>query len=120
MRNAPSLPCSPDENGGLCQYTIVQGSVLARRSASSQAACIGPGALGVERDEVHVAPVERVPALHALGAAVLGQDEHLAERRRVGGFVLVVAAGREDREVLEIVGVEPEEVLLELGARAPS
>ena len=33
--------------------------------------------------------------------------------------VLVVAAGREDREVLEVVGVDPKEALLERGARAP-
>ena len=78
-----------------------------------------PGSLGVEGDEVDVAPVEGVPALDAVRSAVLGEDEHLAEGSGISGVVLVVAAGRKDRKVLEVVGVDPEEAFLERGARAP-
>ncbi len=77
------------------------------------------GPLGVQRDEVNVAPVVRVPAFDTIRSAVLGQDEHFPEGRRIRGVVLVVAAGREDGEVLEVVGVDPEEALLEGGTRAP-
>src|SRR3954467_6936334 len=38
----PSLPCSPEENGGLCPKTIVQGRWLAVRSASSHSAWTVP------------------------------------------------------------------------------
>ena len=76
------------------------------------------GPLGVERDEVDVAPVVRIPALDAVGAAVFGQHEHLTERRGVGGLVFVVAAGREHRPRRQQRRVDAEELALEVAERA--
>ena len=72
--------------------------------------------LAVEHDHVQIAPVERVPALAPGVAAVLGQREGLAERRRVGGLVIVVAAGRKERRAAHDRRVDREQVALELSA----
>ena len=54
-------------------------------------------ALGVQHHHVHVAPVERIPALAPIRAAILEQGKHLSKRLCVGGAVVVVPRGDEER-----------------------